>query len=78
MFADPEAWKRDFRQQTINEVRQTMARASVEEARARYGAEFEHAYHLLDRDPRFASQAQAVLASLNPGEAIMRLSSHHG
>ena len=55
MFADPEAWKRDFRQQTISEVRQTMARASVEEARARYGAEFEHAYHLLDSDPRFAS-----------------------
>ena len=73
MFADPEAWKRDFRQQTINEVRQTMARASVEEARARYGAEFEHAYHLLDSDPRLQREAQAVLASLNPGEAIMRL-----
>ena len=73
MFADPEAWKRDFRQQTINEVRQTMARASVEEARARYGAEFEHAYHLLDSDPRLTREAQAVLASLNPGEAIMRL-----
>ena len=77
MFADPEAWKREFQQRTINEVRQTMARASIEEARARYGAEFEHAYHLLDSDPRLAREAQAVLASLNPGEAIMRLAEPH-
>jgi hypothetical protein len=73
MFADPEAWKQDFRQQVINETRQSMQRASIEEARARYGAEFDHAYQLLDSDPRLTREAQAVLASLNPGEAIMRL-----
>jgi hypothetical protein len=72
MFADPEAWKQDFRQQVINETRQSMQRASIEEARARYGAEFDHAYQLLDSDPRLTREAQAVLASLNPGEAIMR------
>ena len=73
MFADPKAWEQELERRTENKIRQSMARASIEEARRRYGAEFDYAFELLDKDPRFASQAQEVLASLIPGETIMRI-----
>lgn len=73
MFADPDAWKQDFRQRTVTEIRQEFARASVAEARAKYGDEFEYAFRLIDSDPRLANEAREVLASINPGETIMRI-----
>ena len=73
MFADPEGWKQAFQQRVMNETRQNLQQANLAEARARYGAEFQYAYDLIDKNPQFAQEAQAVLASPTPGDAIMRI-----
>ena len=77
MFADPEAWKQNFQQQTEAKFVQRMQQASLAEARSRYGAEFQYAYDLIDKNPQFAQQAQEVLTSVNPGETIMRIAEPH-
>ena len=73
MFADPEGWKQAFQQRVMNETRQNLQQANLAETRARYGAEFQYAYDLIDKNPQFAQEAQAVLASPTPGDAIMRI-----
>ena len=73
MFADPEGWKQAFQQRIMNETRQNLQQANLAETRARYGAEFQYAYDLIDKNPQFAQEAQAVLASPTPGDAIMRI-----
>ena len=72
-FAEPEAHEQWMEQQITQKIRQQFAQASLAEARSRHGAEFQYAYDLIDKNPQFAQEAQEVLASINPGETIMRI-----
>lgn len=79
IFVDPEGWKASQREQIVSQLRREMneqrVNASMDAAKDEFGAEFQYAYDQLvagKNDPIVQREAQTILASPNPGRALMK------
>lgn len=79
IFVNPEAWQAMQRAEILSQVRremnETRVNASMDAAKEEFGAEFQYAYDQLvagRNDPIIQREAQTILASPNPGRALMK------
>jgi len=77
MFVDPDGHAAWQMQQTLQAVRMQEAERSMQAAAEEYGDDFQYAYQVLQNgvranDPRAHQTVQSIIASGNPGRALMR------